>query len=52
MHTILSHFDLDIDFWPHYYVFRAILQLTFLKCNLWETNSFGGIRHVFVTFLV
>ena len=52
MHTILSHFDLDIDFWPHFLVFRAILQLIFLKCNLCETNSFGGIRHVFVTFLV
>ena len=29
-----------------------ILQLTFLKCVLCLTNSFGGIRHVTVTFLV
>ena len=21
MHTILGHFDLGIDFWPHFYVF-------------------------------
>ena len=57
MHTILGHFDLDIDFWPHFLVYRVwsispILQLTFLKCVLCLTNSFGGIRHVTVTFLV
>ena len=32
--------------------FSSILQLSFLKCVLCKTNSFGGIRHVFVTFLV
>ena len=57
MGTIFSHFDLDIDFWPHFKVCRVwsispILQLTFLKCVLCLTNSFGGIRHVTVTFLV
>ena len=29
-----------------------LLQLTFLICVLCLTNSFGGIRHVTVTFLV
>ena len=29
-----------------------LLQLTLLKCVLCLTNSFGGIRHVTVTFLV
>ena len=57
MRTILGHFDFDIDFWPHFQVYRVwsispILQLTFLKCVLCLTNSFGGIRHVTVTFLV
>ena len=57
VHTILGHFDLDIDFWPHFLVYHvccisSILQLTFLKCVLCLTNSFGGIRHVTVTFLV
>ena len=57
VHTILGHFDLDIDFWPHFYVYRVwsispILQLTFLKFVLCLTNSFVGIRHVTVTFLV
>ena len=57
MRTILSHFDLDIDFWPHFSVYRVWsisprLQLTFLKSVLCLTNSFGGIRHVTVTFLV
>ena len=47
-HTILGHFDLDIDFWPH---LSPILQLTFLKCVLCLTNSFGGIRHITLTFL-
>ena len=55
--TILGHFDLDIDFWPHFQVYRVWsisprLQLTFLKSVLCLTNSFGGIRHVTVTFLV
>ena len=55
--TILGHFDLDIDFLPHFYVYHVrsispILQLTFLKCVLCLTNSFGGILHVTVTFLV
>ena len=38
MHTILSRFDLDIDFWPNFYVFGAILELTFLKCVLCYTT--------------
>ena len=29
-----------------------IVQITFLKCALCYTNSFGGIRHVTVTCLV
>ena len=54
--TILGHFDIDIDFWPHFQVYRVWsisprLQLTFLKSVLCLTNSFGGIRHVTVTFL-
>ena len=57
MHSILGHIYLDIDFWPGFKVFRVwsispILQLTFLECVLCYTNSFGGIRHVTVTFLV
>ena len=57
MHTILGHFYLDIDFWPHFLVFRVwsifpIYLLTFLECVLCLTNSFGGIRHVTVTFHV
>ena len=57
VHTILGHFDLDIDFLSHFWVNRVlsispILQLTFLKCVLCLTDSFGGIRHVTVTFLV
>ena len=57
MHTILGHFDLNIDFWPHFKAFRVwsispILQLSFHKCVLCFTNSFGGIRYVTVTCLV
>ena len=57
MHTSLGHFDFDIDLWPHFLFYcvwsiSPILHLTFLKCVLCLTNSFGGIRHVTVTFLV
>ena len=57
MRAFLGHFDLDIDFWPHFSVYcvwsiSPRLQLTFLKSVLCLTNSFGGIRHVTVTFLV
>ena len=57
VHTILDSFDLDIDHWPHFKDFRLlsmspILQLTFLKCVLCWTNSFGGISHIAVKFLV
>ena len=34
VHTILDHFDLDIDFWPHRFFMSPILLLTFLKCVL------------------
>ena len=57
MHTVLGHFYLDIEFWPHFCFFLVwsispILQLTFLEYVLCKTNSFGGICHVTVTFLV
>ena len=34
MHTILSHFDLDIDFWPHFYVFPCYITANFLQMCL------------------
>ena len=57
MHAIFGHFYLDIDFWPHFQIFcvwsiSPLIQLTFLECVLCLTNSFGGIRHETVTFLV
>ena len=57
VHTILGHCVLYADSWPHFYDYRIwgispILQITFLKCVLCWTNSFGGIRHISVTFLV
>ena len=54
MHTILGHFDIDIDFWSHFLVFVAIplYQITKPQMCLMLTNSFGSIHHVTVTFLV
>ena len=49
------HFE---SLWPWHWLlasflgFSCYITANFLKCNLCKTNSFGGIRHVFVTFLV
>ena len=45
VHTILGHFELDIDFWPHFLVFRVwsispIPQMCLMLDEfLWEHSS-------------
>ena len=34
MHTILGHIDLDIDLWPHFYVFFLCLEhISYITAN-------------------
>ena len=56
VHIILGHFDLNIDFWPHS-SFSCLEHISYITANfpkmcLMLANSFGGIRHMTVTFLV
>ena len=57
MHTILGHFDLDFDFWPHFKGLTCLEHIFYITANFPQMclildQVLGGIRHVTVTLFV
>ena len=56
MHTILGHFDFNIDFWPHSRFFVSGAYLLYITANFPQMcpmlDQFLWGHHVTVTFLV
>ena len=47
MHTILSHFDFDIDFWPHFLVFLCYITAIFPQmCLMLDQFLWGHLSRV------